>query len=78
MYSAHAEIHCGTSEPLERRYRRLILLPIISVQAPVLNRFGQVFCTDARGVIQICDGARDFQDAIIEGTDIFGFIGRQD
>jgi hypothetical protein len=39
-------------------------LPIIPIQTPVLHRFGEMFRSDALGMVQIRDGAGDLQQAL--------------
>ena len=44
------------------------LRPVISIQSPVLHCFGQVFGRDANKGVQVRDGARDLQDAVVQRT----------
>ena len=39
--------------------------PVIAVEAAVLNRFGQMLGQNRFGPVQIRDGSRDFQDAVM-------------
>src|SRR5260370_1144119 len=41
------------------------LCPIRAIERAVLNRFGKVACFEAGRLIEIGDGARDFQDAVV-------------
>ena len=39
--------------------------PIIPIQTPILHRLRQVFGADYLGMIEIGDGARDFQNTVV-------------
>ena len=42
-----------------------VLRPVIPIQTPVLDRFGEVLGGDRGGLIEICHRAGDLEDAIV-------------
>jgi hypothetical protein len=46
-------------------YCAFSLPPIIPIQTPEIDSFGEVFVADVDGTVQVGDGTGNFQDAII-------------
>jgi hypothetical protein len=42
-----------------------VLRPVIAIQTPIVNGFGEMFGGDGGGMIEVGDGTGDLQDAVV-------------